>query len=482
MTPLMLKRLMGGGVGYLDILAAMSNPSAAMPVFIEGWALNSFFGINGQAPTVSGIPTDSMGQLNLSYTVSGTAGSSTLSISTGDQSKGAGYFGAVVQHDDGTYGLYGISNMGSGVCTTYPNIRSTITNKPLKNVNGTVNGQHYTDYGYKALARKIYGTTLGDGYRLRYAAKWDSSTGLATDWTAIGGLGAGQKAIVISNNYIAGAVRSSASFVSRGRRYLSGGPISGYSGKGMTKTFTLGGSTGYLEAFVSCAKIDNAAGSGFYPFNVTVVVDSVVLLNKNYTENDGLQRVIVPYAAGNSGTITVTYTDETPVYGANINIGDVTWWAYDRSQTWANRVIDKNDTVVIIGDSWTTYYPEGGSGVDGILGTELQAAMAADGGTGTVTSVGVGGTDAEYSISQFATKVVPLNPTVVMFVDFTNDHNSYGDAGYERWLTAMYKLGRLAQDINARPVFLMPLPTASIGQSIGHGIWADELGAGLPNF
>ena len=294
----------------------------------------------------------------------------------------------------------------------------------------------------------------------------------------MGGLG-GQFGIATINNFIGDtASRARASFTSRGRRVMVAAPSVAPVGKGLTKTFALGGATGFLEAFASNGNFGPPPG-GFSPFRVQVVVDAVSLLDQTFTENDGLQRILVPYTNGTSGTITFTFTDPAVIFPGGIMVGDVTWWAYDRARTWTDAVIGPNERLVIIGDSWTAFYPATANGVDGVLGTEIKAAMVDAAGTGTVNSVGLSGTTAEYSLSQFDIKVAPLTPTAVLIVDFTNDCNQYGSAGFERWLTAMYKIGQKCQAIGARPIFLVPLPTQSVNQSVSHGIWADELGAGL---
>ncbi|MFC3208150.1 hypothetical protein [Aquamicrobium soli] len=472
-------------LGYLatpaSLLAALSDPLLPMPSFIEGWTSGDFAGIFPAAPSATGLSTDSMGALILEYTVTGTAGSQTLTISAGDESKGGGSWGAVIQHDDGSYGVYRVGGLAGGACTIWPNLRKAVTGKTMRNLGGGVNGQHYTEPGYRALARRIFGATRANAYRARYVAAWDPLTGVKEDWTPVGGMGAGQYGISINNNYINNAgARSFAAFISRSRRVISGTPTTPYTGKGLTKSFSLKGKSGVFETFACCAYISNAAGGGFYPFTVVASVDGVQFLNKTYTENDGLVRVVADFPAGTTGTVTITFADDTPVFGTALYIDSVTWWVYDRLDTWTNPVIDKNVKTSVIGDSWTTFYPATVGGVDGVLGRELQSLMVAAGGTGQVVSVGTGGTTAEFGLTEFDAKVTPQNPKQVIILYFTNDHNQYGDDGYARWLSAMFKLGRKCQMIGARPIFVMPLPTSSLTQAIGHGIWATALGKGLP--
>lgn len=458
-----------------SLYEALADPVLPLPAFVEGWAHNSWHSANFLAPTAVGIPLDSVGYLQLEYTVSGAAGASSLTISAGDLSKGTGQWGAVLQHDDGTWGMYAVSNVAAGACTIWPNLRATTTAKTLRNTGSANQGQHFTEPAYKALARMIYGTTRTSAYRNRYAARWQSAFGVKEDWTAVGGLLDSQKNMVLTNLMIQNtANRAYGTLSTRGRQVLQAKAAAPFTGKGVTKTFALGGSTGFLEMFISCANLNGDANGGYYPFNVTVVVDAVTLHNTNYTENHGLQRIVVPYTNGTSGTITVKRIDETGDFHVALHVGDVTWWEYDRTPyqwAWTDSVIDKNAKTVVWGDSWSALYSN-------VLGGELQAAMTAAGGTGVVVNVATGGDTAENGLEDWAL-VAAQNPAQVVIEFFTNDQSAYGADGYARWLTTLYKMGRKCQAIGARPIFVMPLPTQALGQTINHGIWAERLGDGL---
>jgi hypothetical protein len=453
-------------------------------MFIGGWALNELIGMLAVAPTAAGISTDSMGAIQLEYTVSGSSGDSSLSISAGDQTKGTGTWSAILKHDDNTYGAYIVSNLGSNVCTIFPNLRATVTSKTLRNLGGTINGQHYTEPGFRALANFIWNSTRRATYRNRYAAQWRGSLGVKADWTNIGGLTSGQYAIATTNNVIGlTTAKESNAFISRSRTTLTFNGASVRTGKGVTKTFSLGGKSGVLEMLVSCGLIGAVAGGAFYPFHVNAKVDGVDIFDQTFVRNDGLVRILVDFPSGTSGVVTVTYSDDTGPTNTTGYVDCVNWWTYDRVPNgfaWTDRVIDKNGNVVILGDSWSTFYPTVPGQSDGALGQELQSLMTAAGGTGTVTSVGVAGTTAEYGLANFNTVVAPLNPTQVIIEFFTNDRNQYGDANYQRWLNALYAIGQKCQAIGAEPIFISPLQTSSLSQAIVHGIWADRLGVGLP--
>lgn len=454
------------------LFAQMSDPAKPMPSFVELFTQTSFNGVHSAAPSAAGIPVDSMGALLLEYNVTGTAGATSLTINSGDQSKGAGAWGATIQHDDGTYGVYCVTALASGTCTLYPALRSATTAKTLRNTIDGTGGQHLTDPPYKALGRRVKNSTRRDGFRLRYASRWSPDTGVLGDWAAYNGYTIGFASVNSLNPFI-GAGLMTENFIARDTKGLQIGlGYVGHAGQGMTRTFPIGGASGMFEAFISRARSGIGMGGSF---RVQLLVDGASVFDQNYT---GFCRVSAPYPAGTSAVVRVTAVDELQFYG--IRVGDVTFWAFDRSQDWTATAIGKDDKVVMLGDSWTTYYPNPGGTVQGVFGREIQAAMAEEGGTGTVTGVGQGGKTAEWGLANFDTLVTPLAPNVVVINFFVNDQNSFGPTGWNRWLLAMYKIGLKCQAIGARPVFVMPTEVGNQPQSTAHGVWSTKIGAGLP--
>lgn len=433
----------------------MSDPSQPMPAFVEGWASNSFHGQTYANPTgYASLPADSEGNQILNLTVSGAAGASTLTGTGFNTTQGAGTWGCTVLHDDGTYGVYTASGITTTSIAISPPLRATTTAKNLASLSGEFNGQHYGLQGYKALARRIFATTNSDGYRLRYASRLPANA--ASGWTKVGG-----------NPFVGYQLtRNPFQNTGAGSYWNARGNVVSYlntaiAGLGVSHTAALAGLSGYVELFVGLA-----VGSG--PFRVRVLLDGVETFNQTYT---AFTRVAVPYSGATTGVIEVT---TTAAVSTQISFGDLTWWAYDRSVTWGSRVIGTNDKVVEIGDSWSARYSGG-------IGLELaQAQIDAGGTTGSVTTVALGGQTSEWGLAQFDSQVAPLAPNVVVIEYFVNDRNSFGGANYDRWLSAMYQIGRKCQAIGARPVFVMPLPTQSQSQSVELGQWAERIGAGLP--
>lgn len=452
------------------LLAALSDPLLPLPIFVDTSTSTDFHGGTDSTTFVAGTPTETNGGvtvIDLEFTVSGAAAATSLTVSAGDQTKSPAVWMGVIQHDNGTYGLYSVTALTSpGTCNIYPALRATATNKILRNLMDGNGGMHFTPPGYRALARRIFNTTAQDGYRSRFVARWDPDLN-GMDWTPIG-LTAGQMWVSAANTFIGGAdpVYATRYFLRtvNSLGMVAPAPSSGY---GVSRTFALAGTSGMFEAFVSRALPGTGMGGSF---RVEVIVDSVSILNQVYT---GFQRVTVPYPAGTSALVRITYADES--LNNQLHIGDVTFWSFDRSALWtaSGLVGAQYGKTVVLGDSWTTYY-------NNQLGTELLAAMAAAGwSTATVTSVGVGGTDAEYWLAHFDAVVAPLAPQAVVVNLFTNDQVEYGSEGYGRWLTAMFSLGRKIQNLGARPIFVAPCIVGNQPQSTAHLKWSERLTNGL---
>lgn len=444
---------------YVPPIVTLSDPNKPLPCFIECWASNSFHGQQFGVPTgVAGIAADSEGERIFTATVSGATNDTQVTGAGFDNTNGTGSFAVAILHDDATYGIYTASGVTATTINISPALRATTTSKALAALGGTTNGQHIGQLGLKALARKIFATTQSSAYRIRYADRWrPGPRDHAGGWFGVGGQSSGSFNFDFRANQWVSAGAGSY-FHARGKRSFQFNPGT-TNGRGVDRTVALGGLSGYCEAFVGIQ-----SGSG--TMNVTVTVDAVPVYNQNIT---ALTRVIAPFTNGVSGNIAITLSGVTNALPA---VGDVTWWVYDRSNTWTNGVIDKNDTVVVVGDSWSTRYTS-------VLCTELQQAMTDAGGSGTVTSAGLSGMTAEWALHSFPARIGTVKPNAVVIEYFVNDQNLYGEQNVARWLDNMYRLGIKCQKINARPIYVMPIPVASSAQTGPFGDWSAALGSGL---
>jgi hypothetical protein len=369
MTPAIRALLLAPQNNSAALFKKMARPDMPLPAFIEGWSVTDFNGGTGGTPPAVGAPLDSAGQSIVEYTVSGTAGDSALTISAGTASYGSGTWGGVIQHDDGTYGIYTISNLVAASCDIYPALRATCTGRTLRNNASPSDTTHKTEPFFKALARSIYARSKGNAYRLRYVSRWAAQSGASAEWSPTGGAIANNLTIFPTTVPVITGGALSGQWVGRGSRWMSVLVTSPYTGKGATKTFSIGGQAGFMEAFVACGS--SAASPQFASFTVKLVIDDVTISEVTYAATTGLNRIIVPFSGGQSAVLTITRAAEE-VGSFRIYVGDVTFWVYDRAETWTDPVIDKDAKTVVIGDSWTTEYSNA-------IGTELEVAMAASG-------------------------------------------------------------------------------------------------------
>lgn len=436
----------------------LGRPSIPFAYFIEGWAANSFNGQHTGVPTgIASLPSDSEGAQFLELEVTGVATDTTLSGSGFDTVNGAGTWACVILHDDGTYGIYTASGITATTIAIAPALRADVTAGTLTSLHGSLNGQHYVEPGYRALGRHIYAQTKRSGYRQHFASKWQAQTDLKEPWVGVGGLTAAGISISVANAF--GNTGYGSYWMGRGTRRLFF--IASVVNRGVRYSVSnLGGRDGHLEIFVGIR-------SGTDPLRVIVNVDGVELLNETATY---FKRFVAPFTAGQSGYVEVLCTTTNSVEAF---IGDAPWWVYDRNETWTDPIINKNEKVVVIGDSWTTRY-------SAALGDELEQAMTDDGGTGTVVSVGQAGQTAAWGLANFDVLVTPEAPAAVVINFGINDLAALGVAGYQTWVDNLIGIARKCRGIGATPVIVMPMQTASVTQSASLGIWAERLGAGRP--
>lgn len=450
---------LGGTVRLMEDLIDSQHTAG----FIELWAIDDGNGVNNAAPGNPAIPVgDTNGDIVFEHTVSGAAGDISLSVSAGDESLFGAPYGAVIQHDDGSWGRYAVLTMGSGSCTIYPRLKATTTAKTMRNSGSAANGQHETRAGYRQMAWEIMQRTRGEAYRGRHVFTWRGFDGLKSAWTPINVTNAQHN--ISTNNAFVGSGLFVGTWISRDTMAMrirsSQRP---YTGRGAYVTMPLGGETGFIEFFVSCILVS---------FRVEVIVDGVTQYDVTFDDYDGLRHIVVPFTAANEAVVRIRRTADEDIFATTI-VDRVTAWAYDRDDPWGGYLVDENAKTVVIGDSWTRW-------ADDQLTNEMQAIMSSRGGTGEVINVGQGGMTAEWGLANFDTLVAPHNPEQVVILFFTNDKNTFGAANYNRWLGALYEIGRKCQAIGARPIFINPSPTQSIAQSADHGIWASRIGLGLP--
>jgi hypothetical protein len=426
----------GGGASTAENFTVTNWQPAdqIIPLYPHTWGF--FAGVSTVAPSGVAVWPGNQGQLN----VTGAAGSGTLTLN-GMTVVGSGgiddycttaNWGAMIQHDDGSYGTYTVSSCNSGAVNIYPTLAKSVTNQSLWNIWDFVNGQHLTAVGYMGLATWLYNLKAYQGYIAEVAdgRYFDASgNGYGTDVVRIGGLG--QNGVVPGTSIIqgvfeppvypsqlttplSGAVASqdpNATFViGEPNRIKVGG---GTAGQGVTHSANLGGKSGYFHAFIGVGGQYNTTLPS--RLTVSVVVDGKTLYNN--ASIAGMTEITVPFTNGQAGTLSVTLNSSSPTA---FDISDLAWyvWPPELDAQMQEPLILPSSSGVVDSDSWGTMHGGG-------FATPLEALLVSnpEGPFTEFENISLGGTSAIWAISNYATAVQPIHPDYAIFDYQINDIN-----------------------------------------------------------
>lgn len=224
-------------------------------------------------------------------------------------------------------------------------------------------------------------------------------------------------------------------------------------GHGIIGSIVTAKKAGYFEAFVCTSAgslTPTTRGEGIievYGLNR----GSQRILISSLTFKDNCTRFICPVEGFDSIEVEVKST----VNGAfGILVQQSRFWVTDEPYS---QLIDKNGTIVCVGDSWFEFYGD-------LFHTHLQSLITADGGTGKVFNFALSGQTVDYGINNLAS-ILAFNPTQVIINFFTNDLNS----GTPDVLTAkLHKFCSLLEQNGVQPIVIQPAGTSSDAQSINH--------------
>jgi hypothetical protein len=455
-----------------------TRPRLGFPLFID--TLGSFFrGANVGTPT--GIANFSGGDGQL--TVTGTTGATTLTINSVDVGAIADYageWGAIVTYDNGTWRCHSVLNASGSTLDVYPTLTSAVTAKPLGNLFSGSAGQHLTTLGYQGLGRFLPTRVKRDGWVHRAAdRKLFTTAGISfgTAWVLAGGLTTGGSIAGTSINKglfqpanlnINASLTNSVIYTGADRGHINAmntrtvGIDAGTAGQGATHTVSLGGRSGYLEAFVAVA--GEFSGTTASKARVVVTVDSVELYNQLIA---GLTRVVVPFTAATTGVLSVTVDTSLPTA---IKVGPVHWWTW--ASEWgtvdpAAALFESGARVAMLCDSW---------GVNGTNGFQvgLEAALGAS----LVVNASLGGQTAAWALANYDTLIHPYRPDYVVSDFVINDRTA--DPLAQDWVNTVRAYTQIVLSRGAVPVYLRGLQTASLSQSQGIAGFANHLLAVVP--
>ncbi len=429
-----------------------------------------------------------------SLTLTGTEGSSTLTIDSvnvgviGDYALDSQHastsWGIVIPGDDGVYRVYSVYAVDTVNMTlsVFPQLAATSTAQLASNFFDAYGGPHLTTLGFYGLADYVVAQTKGTSYIQNYAARYVSD-GLGnysgTPWTAIGGLNQGQGGYVSPTNCMTQGVFTYASHIDNAicnaysgtdRTEFNGSYYqtligAATQGQGAQLTANLNGRSGYLDTYVG---IEGQYETEQASARVQVYIDGNLVLNQNF---GGITHVRVPFTHASSGEIDVTV--DSP-YPCAPRISNATWYVWDDS-VWAGAspsdpLIPDGSTVLVLEDSWGTWH-------NAAFVTRLQQDLP----NSPITNVSVGGTTAEWAITNFST-LTTGGPYDYIISDFQiNDlQPDIHVIPFTQLLSELETLWNMDLGIGATPIYLRSLATATAGRIERLNEWDQTLTADYP--
>lgn len=358
--------------------------AAMKPKFVEYFGSFSRYGIG----VPSGVANYSGGKYVLNVT--GNAGDTFVTVTSGNIADGGGVWPCVIQNDDGIFDLNKVmSNDGVNKLNLNQPLKRTITNGKLGNLHDANLGQHYTELGYYAYTQHFYFANPRFTERDKVLSQF-LPTDTVTKW--------------VTNAYI--------SFASSGAVVDTNNLLNSVGSKFMSLNFndstkyaeweeTINGLKGYLELFI---------GLTTGTVKIEFMLDDVVVDTRMVSKP--IDRYVFPFENAKKGKIRVTSVSGTPL---PLRVGRTTWFLNEKYQPL--RLINPSDKVVYIGDSWGEFHNQATT-------RELERLMRADGGSPIIWNYSKGGHTSKYAKEGFQKYVIDNKPDKVIIEYFTNDFNS----------------------------------------------------------
>lgn len=434
------------------------NKHFLVPQYIEYFGSFSRFGLG----VPSGLSKYTGG--NYVLTVSGNAGDTFVTVESGTIADAGGRWPCVIENNDGIFDLNQVVSIDGAKINLLEPLKKSISSKRLGNLHDADQGQHYTELGYFAFAQHLYSMNPRHTERNQYIAQFkpDDTTG---NWASNAWFGYAQSHnMKHANGY-----------------YRKIGGISAFMNATNNTHYVeweqrLDKEKGYFESYIGAS--DGALIIEFYK-------DGALAEVKNLTATTN--RIIFNYENVNVAKVRIKATGTQGVY-----IGLTTWWKNEQFQK--DKLIDPNDKVVYIGDSWGEFHNKATT-------RELKRLMTADGGNPTVLDYSKGGHTTDYAKAWFQQYVIDNKPNKVIIEYFTNDFNSIGGtnvgtflapdgtqkdmsiAGLNEYINNIIEMVNLAIENNIQPIIIMPASTNSESQTAKSSNYAVQLwlGKGLNN-
>ena len=434
------------------------------PQYIEYFGSFNKFGI--------GVPNGVRNYAGGNYvlTVSGSAGDSFVTVNSGNiaDAGATARWACVIENNNGLFDVNQVTGTdGVSRVNLLKPLKKSITSKRLGNLHDTPIGQHYTELGYFAFAQHMYNMLPRHAERNSFIAQF-KPTDETSSWKFESPYVSHNTAMnMMHNNY----------FRSIGKNFLSVSVRNNLSDYAEWEE-SLSGEKGYLEAYIGVN--EGTATVSFYKDGV---------LSETVTIGPEVERVIFDYDGVSVGKIKIVGNGPYNAVGSiqAIYIGLTTWWINEKFQD--ERLIDPDDKVVFMGDSWGEFHNKATT-------RELERLMIADGGTPTILNYSKGGHTSTYARVWFDEYVLKNKPSKVVIEYFTNDFNSFGSidvgtftnpsgaqqdmniSGLDEYVDNISYMVNRAIENGIQPIVVMPASTNSESQAQSFAHYAIQLWLG----
>lgn len=406
-----------------DILSKTLSPSQDLAYYIPSYNVTS--PVN-DVPNVTGIK-------DLFLTVTGTLGSKTLTVNSGDQSSFTGQFQCVIFHAAANkYISYLCYSVSGGTITLATPLLYAATADVMHTMWDQYLGQHLTTFGYRAYADYVF------DFSSRYALKNNAYVfapelnPTETPFTLIGGAATGGYAAGTSDLVVSASVTTATlNNASQLSSHFFGITQKG-AGKGIQWSVPLGGKSGYLEANVGLLKYDYHTPTLGTTAGIARVIVTIDGADTTIDVTGYINQIVrVPFSKATQGVLKIVTGDGD--YTA-IAVNRVGWYIGVES----TGAIDFSGRGVFLGDSWTQYqdgnrdFPE-----------RVKTRIAASGGDPSlVTNSGRSGMTTKWARYWFNELVLAHSPEWCVIEFFTNDVNSAdGGTGWNFSSTSPFDSG-----------------------------------------
>lgn len=358
-------------------------------------------------------------------------------VSASDGSKWA----AVIQHSDGTHGVYTVVANDASTMTIKPGLRKAAYNGRICNAFEASFSQHLTRNGCRALVDHIRATHGTFAKRKGIIYRWnetDTDTNNTAEgsqgWTAIGGYSLAASGFNTPLNTFPNSSNYGSNVFARNTRMLLNDATG--AGKGIQKIITTSGLAGWLETYVGLM-------TGDKPVTVKVIKDFGLGTEETlayFPAVYGLERITQVFPQSTNICIQIVTLTATRTAFA---VGTTTLFKLPEKH---DVVIPDGARVVWLGDSWGHRH-----------GSEIQNYANRNDRGQTWMTVSKASQTTAWGLSVFDSLVTPNKPDAVIIEFFVNDSNGAGGITQAEWVNNLALLAGKCKAINAKPIILMPV-------------------------